>query len=308
MADIPEVQPPQIVESVLSKYKKILISKVRPSKHQARKVFDEEALKNLAESMKAEGLITAITVREDGDGYELIAGERRWRAAQLLGWTEIEAKVIQPVSEAEAAAKGLIENIQRADLTPLEEAQGFQDILDLKDDHWNQEQRAKVTGKSKGYISQSLAFLDFPPMIKEKFSRLNFSRSHALELLRLADKTQQEDLTNKIIDENLTREQTRNLVNGILEKHASPDVKNKEKGAADPLNSLWKELQKEKMRMGQWKVAYPKEDAWDFHFKPNPERPVDSLAEILLDFCSRILQFNAKMTSGRRQTELETSN
>src|SRR5579864_6482075 len=108
-----------------SVFQSIAIDKIALSRHQARKVFDEEAIKGLAESMKQEGLLQPITVRLAGEAYELISGERRLRGAKLLGWPAIDAKVIQTLSEAEAAAKGLIENLQREDLNPIEEAQGF---------------------------------------------------------------------------------------------------------------------------------------------------------------------------------------
>src|SRR5437762_3128271 len=97
-------------------YQVIPLEQIRPSSHQARKYFDEAKLKGLAESMKQEGQQQAITVREVQGGYELISGERRVRAAKLLGWTNLEAKIIKTASEAEAAAKGLVENIQREDL------------------------------------------------------------------------------------------------------------------------------------------------------------------------------------------------
>src|SRR5258708_5397895 len=104
-------------------YQQIPLAQIAPSPHQARKDFDPAALQGLADSMKAEGLLEPVLVRQVGDSFELISGERRFRAAKLLGWTTIGAKVIQTVSEAEAAAKGMVENLQRADLNPIEEPQ-----------------------------------------------------------------------------------------------------------------------------------------------------------------------------------------
>ena len=131
---------------------------------------------------------------------ELITGERRLRAAKLLGWKTLDAHVIQTVSEGEAAAKGLIENLQRKDLSPLEEAEGFKELLDLKDEHWNQRQIAVAVGKTEGYISQSIRFLLFSRYVLENFRALKFSRSHALELLRLSDAQKQSEAVRIIVD------------------------------------------------------------------------------------------------------------
>src|SRR5258708_2412338 len=148
-------------EAILSKFQLIQITQIKPSRHQARKEFSEESLKGLAESMKQEGLQNPITVRQVGDAYELVAGERRLRAAKLLGWNVIESKVIEPVSEGEAAAKGIIENIQREDLNPIDEAEGFANLKNL-DSYCNQEKIAEIAGESHDYISPSLALLEMP--------------------------------------------------------------------------------------------------------------------------------------------------
>src|SRR3954468_4067267 len=111
----------------------VSVALIKPSPHQARKYFDEENLWKLAESLRQEGLIQPITVRKllpmagdrEDPGYELVSGERRLRAAKLLGWDMIEARIISVISEGEVAAKGLIENLQREDLNPVEEAEGF---------------------------------------------------------------------------------------------------------------------------------------------------------------------------------------
>src|SRR4029077_10962856 len=139
-----------------------------------------------------EGLIQPITVRQllpmagdrEDPGFEMVSGERRLRAGKLLGWTVIEARIISVISEGEVAAKGLIENLQREDLNPIEEAEGFQQLLDLKDSHWNQDQIAKVTGKSNTYISRSLDILGLPKEIVDNLRARKFSRSHGVELLR----------------------------------------------------------------------------------------------------------------------------
>lgn len=215
MPDNTEIASQPSVEA-LSKYQLISIAKIKPSRHQARKQFDENGIKALAESIRQEGLIEPIVVRQIGDEFELVSGERRLRACKLIGLESIEAKVIQIVSEAESAAKGMIENLQRQDLTPLEEAQGFQDILDLKDSHWNQEQIAKVSGKSPAYVSLSLRLLKLPSYVLNKFRARNLSRSHGLELIRLSTEQQQMEAIDAIESNKLNWEDTRKLVDGML--------------------------------------------------------------------------------------------
>jgi len=209
-------------------FQSIAIDQIKPSRHQARKIFDEETIKGLAESMKQETLLQPITVRQSGDGYELISGERRFRAAKLLGWTIIDAKVIQTVSEGEAAAKGLIENLQREDLNPIEEAQGFQELLDLKDSHWNQERISEAVGKSPTYISESLSLLKLPDPLMEKFCRQNFSRSLGVELARLPGQDVQLKAAEAI--EGLNRNQARDVL--MVLKGKSSTARKESKAAA----------------------------------------------------------------------------
>jgi len=108
--------------------------------------------------MKQEGLLQPVTVRRAGENYELISGERRLRAAKLLGWQSIDSKVIETVSEGEAAAKGLIENLQRENLNPIEEAQAFQDLIQLDPGYWSQDRIVDICGKSKTYVSRAYPF------------------------------------------------------------------------------------------------------------------------------------------------------
>jgi ParB family chromosome partitioning protein len=206
-----------------SKLEPVAIALIRPSPHQARKFFDEENLWKLAESMRQEGLIQPITVRAllptAGDrsepGFELVSGERRLRAAKLLGWDLIEARIISVISEGEVAAKGLIENLQREDLNPLEESEGFAQLNQVDPTYWTPERIAQVTGKSRVYITQSLSLLRLPEAIKEDVRRRTYSRAHALEIARLPGSSLQLSVS-KLIPGRLTREQTRKLIDSIL--------------------------------------------------------------------------------------------
>ena len=209
--------------------KLIPVNCIIPSRHQARKDFSEESIKSLAASIESEGQLEPVMVRvapapnplpegapQDGEWYELIYGERRLRAFKLLGRSVIEAKVVAVTSEAEAAAKGLIENIQREGINPMEEAEGFAHLNQLDQGYWTQGQIAKVAGKTQGYISQSINMLGLPQFIKDNISRLILTRSHALELMRLPSDGIKLKTANEIIAKDLNRESTRLLIDKTL--------------------------------------------------------------------------------------------
>ena len=258
----------------------IPLDKIRPSRHQARKDFDEEGIRRLADSMKIEGLLQAITVRESGDGFELVAGERRVRAATLLGWQAIEAKVIKTISEAEAAVKGLVENLQRQELNPFEEASGFQEISQLDPNHWTQTRIAQVSGRTQGYISQSLKLLGLPEEVCGGIRRLIISRSHALELCRLQNATQQIQAANKIESQTLSINQTRKLVDDLLNKPTASSARDaKPAKGADPVAALWPLMKSNTGLTNQtWKSSYHGEGEWSFSVKVSPEAPGPELA------------------------------
>src|SRR5258708_4753579 len=108
----------------------IPVEKIQSSPFQARKVFDDASIQELTQAIKEEGLIQPIVVRRVNDNFELIAGERRFRAVKLLGWQSVEAKIMENVNDQQAATMGLIENLQREDLNPIERAQGYQKLVD----------------------------------------------------------------------------------------------------------------------------------------------------------------------------------
>jgi ParB family chromosome partitioning protein len=235
-------EPNDVVSAVAASFQSIPIDHIRPAAHQARKSFADESIKKLALSMKEEGLIQPITVRvvppatdsllmgasprsswggrrpDEGPFYELVSGERRLRAAKLLGWTAIDARIIQTVSEGEAAAKGLIENLQREDLNPIEEAEGLANLGKLDPSYWTQEKIALITGKSQSYISETLRLLDFSDKVKENIRRLIITSGHASALLRLPTPELQDKVAAKIEKKGLTVMQTRDVVAKLLAK------------------------------------------------------------------------------------------
>src|ERR1043166_2928018 len=145
------------------------LDKIFTSPHQMRKQFDPAALRELARSMKQEGLIQPITVRKVGNAFELVVGERRLRAAHMLDWPTIDARVID-ISDEDAAVKGLIENLQRADLTPIEEARGYKQLVDPPY-NLTQDAVAQRVGKSQTAIARILALLELPAEIQEIMPR-----------------------------------------------------------------------------------------------------------------------------------------
>lgn len=242
----------------------VLTEKICSSKYQARRDFDEESIKRLAESIQLEGLIQPISVRKVGDIYELIAGERRFRAVKLLGWTAINALVVEVVSEAEAAAKGLIENLQRKDLNPIEEAEGIQKMLDLKDSHWTQEQIGKVVGKTQSEISRTLRFLDLPEQVKQNMRIRIISPDNGVELIRLPSADLQLKVADMIIDKGLNSKATRKVVDGLIKPKKAPRKKIQSANVAF-MAPVWPELMANTKidACGYWSVEF-KKDNWNF--------------------------------------------
>ncbi len=187
----------------------IVISEVTPSPYQPRRHFDEEALRDLANSISASGLLQPIVVREKAQGgYELIAGERRLRASELAGLTSVPA-VIKTVTDEEASALALIENMQREDLSALEEAQG---IARLRDEfELTQQQIADVVGKSRVAIANALRLLNLGSVAKQMLENGDLEMGHARALLGL-EGTDQERAAHIVVEKGLSVRQTEALV------------------------------------------------------------------------------------------------
>lgn len=178
------------------KLHRININNVRPGRFQPRIQMDDASLQELAESIIAQGVIQPIIVREYGlDGYELIAGERRWRAAQLAGLSEIPA-VIKHINDKTAMAMGLIENIQRENLNPIEEAQGLKRLID--EFELTHETVAEAVGRSRSVISNSLRLLKLPEPVQDLLFKRHLEMGHARALLSLTV-PQQLDLAQKAV-------------------------------------------------------------------------------------------------------------
>jgi len=169
-------------KEVLKESSKILISKIKPNKYQPRTHFDKDELKALTESIRKEGVIMPILVRPSGDGYELIAGERRWRASQAAGLFEIPA-VVREVDDLQALELAIIENEQRDDLTAIESARAYQRLMD--EFGYTQQQVAERIDVSRVHVSNTIRLLQLPEQIQKMIEDRQLSMGHARPLVGL---------------------------------------------------------------------------------------------------------------------------
>jgi ParB family chromosome partitioning protein len=188
----------------------LAIEDVHPAPGQPRKQFDDARLDELAESIKAQGIIQPLVVRlRDGGGYELIAGERRWRAAQRAGLHEVPA-VVRDVAEKSAFEMALVENLQREDLNPIEEAQGFERLID--EFGYTQEALATRVGKDRSTVANSLRLLRLPAGVRGMVVEGRLSMGHARALLGLESADEIERLARRVVARELSVRQVELLV------------------------------------------------------------------------------------------------
>ena len=179
----------------------LYLDDIIPNRFQPREVFNEEALKELSESIKEHGVIQPIIVRKLGDKYEIIAGERRYKATAMAGLTKIPA-IIRNLDDKEASKVALLENLQRKDLTAIEEARTYQKILEI--DNMTQEELGRSMGKSQAAIANKMRLLSLPDEVQEALLHDKISERHARSLLNLPTPEEQIKMLNKVIDNRLT--------------------------------------------------------------------------------------------------------
>ena len=198
------------------------IEEVVPSPGQPRKRFDEAALEELAESIRVHGIIQPIIVRarpeRDGGGFHLIAGERRWRAAQRAGLHEVPV-VVQDVDSSEAFERALVENLQRADLNAIEEAEAFSRLVDELG--YTQEQVAERVGKERSTVANSLRLLKLPASVRQLVEEGRLTMGHARSLLGLRSTTEIETVARKVVSKGLSVRATESLIRKQLRDPAS---------------------------------------------------------------------------------------
>ena len=210
---VEEAKPNEIVE--------IKISEIRSNPYQPRKIFDEEALNELASSIKEHGIVQPIIVKKSIKGYELVAGERRTKAAKIAGLETVPA-IVKDLDDEQMMEIALIENIQRENLNPIEEAMAYDSIL--KSSNITQDELAKKFGKSRSYITNSLGLLRLPDDTKKYVEDNKLSMSHARALSKLDDTEQINRLANKIVNENLNVRAIENITRDIHEQEIKKET------------------------------------------------------------------------------------
>lgn len=213
-------------ENVLSEssaISELKINEIEPNKEQPRKQFDQEKLKGLADSIKQHGVVQPIIVKKNENGYSIIAGERRWRAAKIAGLKTIPA-IIKDLTTREIMEIALIENIQREDLNPVEEAEAYKKLID--EHGLTQEALSKVVGKSRAAIANSIRLLTLSEAVKEMLVNDLLTPGHARTLITIEDEEKQNRLANTIVEKNLNVRETEKLIKNLTaekKKRKSPD-------------------------------------------------------------------------------------
>lgn len=196
------------------------IAQIQVNRYQPRADFDEEALSSLTESVRELGVLQPVLVRPTEDGFELIAGERRWRAAQAAGLTTIPS-LVRIVEDKSALEQALVENLHREDLNPLEEAAGYQQLID--EFGLTQDAVATRVGRSRSAVTNTIRLLQLPEDLKEQVASRAISAGHARALLACEDAEEQQALAQRIVDEGLTVRETEEAVRRLVAARYADD-------------------------------------------------------------------------------------
>ena len=211
-------------------FRELPITAIRPNPRQPRQVFDDEALAELAHSIREFGLLQPVVVRPDADGYELVMGERRLRAAELAGLDTIAA-IVRTTSDDSMLRDALLENVHRAQLNPLEEAAAYQQLLE--EFGATHDELAQRIGRSRSQVSNTIRLLNLPVPVQRRVAAGVLSAGHARALLGLNDPELQEELAGRIVAEGLSVRATEELVTLILQGHGPK--KASQRAAAQPM-------------------------------------------------------------------------
>ena len=202
----------------------VKLSKVEPNREQPRKNFDEDSLQELAESLKQFGMLQPILVQNRGDYYEIIAGERRWRAAKIAGLKEVPV-IVRELTDQEIVEISLIENIQREDLNPIEEAQAYKRLL--TELHLKQDEVAERVSKSRTAVTNSMRLLKLCDEVQKMVVDDMISTGHARALISIEDPEEQYLIAQKIFDEKLSVREVEKLVKDLHKPPKPPKEENK---------------------------------------------------------------------------------
>lgn len=243
----------QIVEQKKGGALILRISDVEPNRDQPRKSFDEDALQELADSIALYGIIQPLIVAKKNKYYEIIAGERRWRAAKIAGLKEIPV-IIKDFSPEIVLEVSLIENIQRENLNPIEEALAYQRLIDefgLK-----QDEIAEKVSKSRSAIANTLRLLNLSKPVQQMLIDEMISSGHARALLALNDQTAQYDIGNKVFDEKLSVRETEKLIKEYLK----PNKKKKTESISHSLDPVYQKIENDVKKIFGTKVSIIKKN------------------------------------------------
>ena len=233
----------------------VKISLIEPNRDQPRKDFNEEELQELAESIKNYGVLQPLLVQKKGTSYELIAGERRWRAAKLAGLKEVPV-VLREYSKQQAMEIALIENVQRADLNPIEEAQAYQQLV--KEIHLTQEEIAARVSKNRATITNAMRLLKLDEEIQNLLIKGAISSGHARAILSLEDKQLQKKAAKEVLDKRLSVRETEKLVKRLARASAEKNEKNEKKD--DALALIFQDLEERMKTIMGTKVSIHNKD------------------------------------------------
>jgi ParB family chromosome partitioning protein len=206
------------------------INDIRPNSAQPRSHFDEEKLKELSKSIRSNGVIQPLIVRESSNGYELVAGERRWRASRLAGLKTVPC-IVRNFDDRQNAIVAIIENMQREDLNPIEEALGLKSMTEKYG--FTQEQVSESLGRSRTYITNSIRLLKLPAEIQQYVSSGQMSAAHGRTIINIPDKARQKEIAEKIIRNDLSVRATERLAEKVKDELRPERKKRKKPAAAD---------------------------------------------------------------------------
>ncbi|HEX9459523.1 MAG TPA: ParB/RepB/Spo0J family partition protein [Thermoanaerobaculia bacterium] len=218
----------------------IPISQIQPNPYQPRKTFNEASIEELARSVREHGIVQPLVVTRAGDKYKLIAGERRFRAAQKAGLTTVPALIKEMMQEGDALQIALIENIQREDLNPIEEALAYHQLHD--DFQLTQEEISKRVGKERSTVANFLRLLKLPDPVKKLLASGQLSMGHARALLAIESPKKQEQLADRVVRKNLNVRQTEMLASESSPKTTEKKEKEKDVFTRDAEDKLQRTL------------------------------------------------------------------
>lgn len=248
----------EIEETIVDEAKKnnevvdLPLSELRPNPYQPRKIFDDEALNELASSIKVNGVFQPIIVKKTIKGYDIVAGERRYRASKKAGLTTIPA-IVKDFSDEEMMNIALLENLQREDLTAIEEANAYKVMIE--NTNITQEELANRVGKSRSHVTNILGLLKLPKSVQDMVLYNKISMGHARVLSKLEDKDKIEELAEKIIKEDLTVRELESLSNKEDLKRSTPINRVKKDNEYSSVEHMLKEKLGTKVKINNNKIT-----------------------------------------------------